>query len=77
MQMIIPCGGLATRLGNIAKNMPKSMIDINGKPFLEYQMDVIKRYNFDEIILCVGHLKEKIINYFISVLSGDKVKGKR
>ena len=64
MQIVIPCGGLATRLGNITKNTPKSMIDINGKPFLECQIDVIKRYNFDEIILCVGHLKEEIINYF-------------
>ena len=33
MQTVILCGGLATRLGDIAKNVPKSMVEINGKPF--------------------------------------------
>ena len=34
MQCVIVCGGLATRLGNIAGDIPKSMIKINGEPFL-------------------------------------------
>ena len=62
--MVIPCGGLATRLGTLAKNVPKSMMNINGKTFLELQIELIKKNGFDELILCTGHLGEKIRDYF-------------
>ena len=64
MQMIILCGGLATRLGNLSKDTPKSMIKIEGKPFLEYQIEMLKKQSIKDIILCAGHLSEKIIEYF-------------
>lgn len=62
--MVILCGGLATRLGNLSKRIPKSMIQIEGKSFLEYQIENLKKYSIKDIILCVGHLSEKIENYF-------------
>lgn len=64
MQMVIACGGLATRLGAIARDTPKSMVDVNGKPFLEYQLRLAKENGFDEVVLLVGHLKQKIMQYF-------------
>lgn len=64
MQIAILCGGLATRLKNLAKNKAKSMIDINGKPFLEYQINNVKKYDIKDIVLCVGYLSEQIIDYF-------------
>ncbi len=64
MQMIILCGGLATRLGNLAKTIPKSMVLIEGKPFLEYQINNLKKHSIKDIVLCVGHLSEKIKDYF-------------
>ena len=62
--MLILCGGLATRLGVLAKNIPKSMIDIEGKPFLQYQIENLRKNSIKDIVLCVGHLSEKIENYF-------------
>jgi len=62
--MVILCGGLATRLGDISKETPKSMIKIDGKPFLEHQIDFLKNSSIKDIILCVGHLSEKIEDYF-------------
>jgi len=64
MQMAILCGGLATRLGDLAKDMPKSMIQIEGKPFLEYQLENIKKHSIKDIILCVGHLSDIIVDHF-------------
>ena len=64
MQMVILCGGLAIRLGNIAKDTPKSMIKIEGKPFLEYQIENLKKNSIKDIILCVGHLSEQIKDHF-------------
>ena len=51
MQMVILCGGLATRLGALSKTIPKSMIQIKGKPFLEYQIENLKKYSIKDIIL--------------------------
>lgn len=64
MQMVILCGGLATRLGDLAKDIPKSMIKVEGKPFLEYQIENMKKHSIKDIVLCVGHLSEKIKDYF-------------
>ena len=64
MQIVILCGGLATRLGEIAQDTPKSMIQIEGKPFLEYQIENLKENFIEDIILCVGHLSKEIENYF-------------
>jgi NDP-sugar pyrophosphorylase family protein len=62
--MVILAGGLATRLGKIAHDTPKSMILIEGRPFLEYQLELLSRQNIKDIVLCVGHLGEKIKSYF-------------
>jgi N-acetyl-alpha-D-muramate 1-phosphate uridylyltransferase len=64
MQAVIIAGGLATRLGDLSKGQPKSMIRINGKPFLSYQLDFLKKGGISNIVLCVGHLKEQIVDYF-------------
>jgi NDP-sugar pyrophosphorylase family protein len=64
MQMVIICGGLATRLGALAKNIPKSMMEIEDKPFLWYQIENLKKQNIKDIVLCVGHLSEQIEKYF-------------
>ena len=64
MQMVIICGGLGTRLVHLTKYTPKSMIQIEGKPFLEYQIEYLKKQSITDILLCVGHLSEKIEEYF-------------
>lgn len=64
MKIAILAGGLGTRLGPLTRDTPKSMVKICGKPFLEYQLELLKKQNLKEIVLCVGHLKDKIENYF-------------
>jgi NDP-sugar pyrophosphorylase family protein len=62
--MVILCGGLATRLRDLAKDIPKSMIPIGGKPFLEHQIENLKKHSIKDLILCVGHLSKQIEEYF-------------
>ena len=64
MQAVILAGGLGTRLGSLAKEIPKSMICIKGAPFLEYQLDFLKKGGIDDVILCTGHLGIQIEEYF-------------
>ena len=56
MQAIILCGGLATRLGNATKTVPKVLLDIAGKTVLEWQIQLLKDANVQEVILASGHL---------------------
>src|ERR1022692_3827328 len=40
------------------------MILVNGEPFLEHEIDLLKRSGVDDFVLCVGHLGEKVEGYF-------------
>ena len=64
MQMAILAGGLATRLGDLTKDHPKSMIKILGKPFMEYQLEAFRKGGIKDIVICIGHLGEQIESYF-------------
>jgi NDP-sugar pyrophosphorylase family protein len=64
MQALILAGGLGTRLRGIVKNIPKVMVNIKGRPFLECLVLQLKNYSLNDIILCTGYLKGKIENYF-------------
>lgn len=63
-QIVVLAGGLATRLYPITKKIPKPMIPVAGKPFLEYPINLFKKNNICNIVLCIGHLGEHIKNYF-------------
>lgn len=64
MQMVILAGGLATRLRPLTETIPKSLVTINGKPFLQYQVELLRRHGIIDIVLCIGYLGDKIRDYF-------------
>lgn len=64
MQAVILAGGLGTRLKPLTEEIPKSMIQIQGKPFLEHQLNLLRQGGISDILLCVGYLGEKIKDYF-------------
>lgn len=63
MQAIILAGGKGTRLGAISRDIPKPMTPIGGKPIIEHQIDLLKKYGINSIIITVGHQKEKLMNH--------------
>jgi D,D-heptose 1,7-bisphosphate phosphatase len=64
MKAIILAGGQGTRMGNLTSEIPKPMLKIGGKPVLEHQIELLKRYNITDIIILVNYLKDSIIEYF-------------
>jgi len=64
MKLVIIAGGKGTRISSISKQVPKSMIEINGKPIIEYQIELAKKYNLTDIIITIGYLGDVIKNYF-------------
>src|SRR3989344_9142075 len=63
-QALILVGGLGTRLQPVVRDVPKPMADVNGRPFLEYVINHLKKFGVKEIILATGHMHEKIESYF-------------
>ncbi|MEP1033774.1 HAD-IIIA family hydrolase [Ekhidna sp.] len=63
MQAIILAGGKGTRLGELTREIPKPMIPVGGKPLIEHQITLLKKNNITNIIVTVGHLDEKIIEF--------------
>jgi N-acetyl-alpha-D-muramate 1-phosphate uridylyltransferase len=64
LQIVILAGGKGTRLHPLTQTTPKNMIKVNGKPFLTYQIELLKKNNIYDIVICVGFFSEKIVNYY-------------
>lgn len=64
MQAIILAGGFGTRLQKVVKDVPKPLADISSKPFLAYLLQNLQNHGVKKIVISVGYLQEKIIEYF-------------
>ena len=53
-------GGLGTRLGALTAHAPKSMVDVHRRPFLAWQLDLLRRHGVTDVLLLVGHLADAI-----------------
>ena len=58
--IVILAGGLATRLRPITEKIPKSLIEINGDPFVFHQLDLLEKKGFKKIHFCLGFLGEQV-----------------
>jgi mannose-1-phosphate guanylyltransferase len=63
-QAVILAGGLGTRMRPITETIPKPMIPVLGKPFLEQQLAMLAEAGFQRALLLVAYLGEKIEEYF-------------
>jgi D-glycero-D-manno-heptose 1,7-bisphosphate phosphatase len=59
-QAIFLVGGLGTRLKDRTRATPKPLLEIGGRPFLDYLLDEAARYGFDDILLLAGHFGEQV-----------------
>jgi N-acetyl-alpha-D-muramate 1-phosphate uridylyltransferase len=56
----ILAGGLATRLGDVTKTIPKALLDIAGKPFIAYQLELLRAAGVTKVVMCIAHLADQI-----------------
>jgi NDP-sugar pyrophosphorylase family protein len=60
MQAVILAGGLATRMRPRTLTVPKAMLEVAGRPFIEHQLERLAACGVREIVMCVAHLGEQI-----------------
>lgn len=63
-QVAVVAGGEGVRLRPLTEDIPKPMIPVSGKPFLEYLLIMLRRHNFRSIVICTGYLGEQIKSHF-------------
>lgn len=61
---VLLVGGKGTRLKPLTDKTPKALLEVHKKAVTEHIFDLIKKYGIRDVILCVGHLKNKIKDYF-------------
>lgn len=64
MKTVIMAGGKGTRISSIARDIPKPMIKIDGKPVLEHEIECLRMQGLNDIIITVSHLGNIIMDYF-------------
>ncbi|MBC7867539.1 MAG: nucleotidyltransferase family protein [Gloeobacteraceae cyanobacterium ES-bin-316] len=62
-EAIILAGGLGTRLKAVSPGLPKSLVNVAGKPFLHYIIQHLQAQGIKKFHFALGHLHESIKNY--------------
>jgi MurNAc alpha-1-phosphate uridylyltransferase len=60
LPLAILAGGYATRLGSLAHDLPKCLIRVNGRPFVDWQLDFLIRNGYKNFVFCVSYKSDLI-----------------
>jgi len=64
LKAVILVGGEGTRLRPLTYDLPKPMVPICGKPFAQYQLELIKKHGINEVIFSLGYKWDSFEDYF-------------
>lgn len=64
VQVVVLMGGLGTRLKDYTKECPKSLVDVCGRPFFDYQLDLLTAWGFKKFVFLIGYRAEMIEEYY-------------
>jgi D-sedoheptulose 7-phosphate isomerase len=60
--VVIVAGGRATRLGALARDVPKGLVDVAGEPFAFHVLRRLRAAGVEQVLFCVGHLGEQFVD---------------
>jgi MurNAc alpha-1-phosphate uridylyltransferase len=63
LPIAILAGGYASRLGSLTKELPKCLIEINGRPFVDWQLDLLLNHGYSEFVFCVSYKSNLVQEY--------------
>lgn len=63
LKTIIIAGGKGTRLQHVTGEIPKPLIEVAGKPVLQYQLEMLAKQGFQEVIITINHLGSQIRDF--------------
>jgi HAD superfamily hydrolase (TIGR01450 family) len=63
MKAIILAAGKGSRLAGITEKKPKALVNVNGKPIIQYQIEALLKNGIKDITVCVGYMSNQIISF--------------
>jgi MurNAc alpha-1-phosphate uridylyltransferase len=60
LPLAILAGGYGTRLGPLTNDFPKCLIEINGRPFVDWQLDLLVKNGYSDFVCCISYKSEMI-----------------
>jgi NDP-sugar pyrophosphorylase family protein len=60
LPLVLLAGGLATRMRPLTEKIPKSMLEVKRKPFIDWQLRLLKSKGIENVIICLGYLGGQI-----------------
>jgi len=64
MQVVVLMGGLGTRLKEFTQERPKSLVEVEGRPFFDYQLDLMIQWGFCKFVFLIGYRADMIEDYY-------------
>lgn len=59
-QTVILAGGMGTRIQCVSREVPKALLPVAGRPFLDHQLRLLAQTGITDVLLCIGYLGEQI-----------------
>jgi NDP-sugar pyrophosphorylase family protein len=53
-------GGLATRLRPVSATIPKALVEVDGRPFVDHQLELLRQNGIRRVVLCLGYLGQQV-----------------
>lgn len=66
MKAVILAGGYGKRLRPLTDTIPKPLVEVAGRPIVDWQVRWLKAHGITSFVMLVGYLREKVIDYFDS-----------
>lgn len=60
LPIAILAGGMATRMRPLTEKTPKALLPLAGRPFLHWQLELLRKNGFSRVVICAGHLGDQI-----------------
>ncbi len=62
-QCVILAGGLATRMRPLTESIPKTLLEVAGRPFADHQLAWLASQGIESVVYCIGHLGDQVVEH--------------
>lgn len=69
-QVVCLVGGRGTRLGPLTESTPKPLLDVGGRPFLDYLIGEARRFGLERMLLLAGHNAGEVVRKYAGKVVG-------
>ena len=63
LPLAILAGGYASRLGSLTKDFPKCLIEVNGRAFVDWQLELLIKNGYSDFVFCVSYKSDLVQEY--------------